>query len=362
MNKMSPWACYYGDFQARNYSSNKGPEKGSISAQCTFEHGIYSGPLITSEGEIIIALSESVVFLDNGLNTTFEQTLCTPRALALWKKNKILAGCLDGISCIDGRGQMTKTSLSEEFRKGALTPFMYMTEGIQHRVYALTGDAIFCLDDDLRVSWSENIASKFGLFGGWRMAISDTGEVFVAGAFSWSNEEDQIEHAGYLGAFSPKGEFLWQKNHELDELPTSSGFSLRLSATGKHIWLSDSGVVCFNQEGRELWRSEDEEGTTQFFSIIDDAEVIHCQKQELLAVSEKNGFEARKLLTLKGWPHEIVTDSSRNLYVLGSEGLEAWSHSGEQLFHIPGLIGDKIAVGDGFLIVSSRRGKISVVS
>jgi len=362
MIKMSPWKCYYGDFQARNYSSNQGPVKGSISAQCTFEHGIYSGPIISSDGEIVIALSESVVFLDTGLNVIFEQSLCTPRALTLWKKNKILAGCIDGISCIDGKGQMTRTSLSEEFKKGALTPFMYMAEGPHHKVYALTGDAIFCLDEDLHVSWTENIASKFGLFGGWRIAVNDSGEVFVAGAFSWNNEDDQIEHAGYLGAFSPKGEFLWQKNHELDELPTSSGFSLRLSATLQHVWLSDSGVVCFNRDGRELWRGEDEEGTTQFFAIIDDAEVIHAQKQELMAVSEQDGFNARKLLTLKGWPHEIVADRDKNLYILGSEGLEAWNIKGEQLFHIPGLIGDKIALGDGFLIVSSRRGKISFVS
>jgi hypothetical protein len=361
MRKVSPWSCQYGDFQARNYSSYPGPLRGVVTAQGTFEHGIYYNPLITPEGETVVALKDSIVMLDRKLNTTWEQRLCEPRALALCDNGSLLVGCKDGIAFIRNKQIEMNSPLPEALKKETLTPFIYIVEGPSERLYTLTGDAVFCLDKKLDVLWAESLSARFGLFGGWRMAINDAGEVFVSGAFSWTNEDESIEYAGYLGALSSGGEFLWQKNHDIDCLPTRTGLSLRLSVTSKGVWLSDGGAVSYDIDGKEVWRSETAEGTTQIHAITPLNEVIYAEMQELMIVSEKNDLKPRRLLKLRGWPHEICTDCHNNLYVLSTEGLEGWSPNGDQLFLINGLIGDKIAIGEGFLLVSTRRGKISLI-
>jgi hypothetical protein len=361
MRKASPWSCQYGDFQARNYSSYPGPSTGVVTAQSTFEHGIFYNPLITPGGETVIALKDSVVMLDRKLTTVRDHHLCEPRALALCEDGKLLVGCKDGISFIRDKEFEKTIPLPEALKRETLTPFVYIVEGPSERLYTLTGDAVFCLDDKLDVQWSESLSKRFGLFGGWRMAINDHGVVFVSGAFSWTNEDESTEYAGYLGALSPQGEFLWQKNHDIDCLPTRTGLSLRLSVTSHGVWLSDGGAVSYDIEGNEIWRSETAEGTTQIHAITPHDEVIYADMQELHSVSEKNGFKSRHLLKLQGWPHEICIDCHDNIYVLSTDGLEGWSARGERLFLIKGLIGDKIAIGEGFLIVSTRRGKISLI-
>ena len=359
----SPWPSQFGDFQSRNYSPYSGPKSGTVTAQCTFENGLYYVPLINSRGEIIVALKDSIAKLDRKLNKIWEHPLCSPRTLTLLNDRTLLIGCNDGIACLYENNILKTIPLPEEFKKSSLTPFVYMVEGPDEKLYTLTGDAIFCLDlsEEINVLWSENLASRFGLFGGWRMAITQNGGVFVSGAFSWLGEDGCNEYAGYLGALSSRGEFLWQKNHELDSLPTSTGMTMRLTTSLNEIWLSDSGAVSYDFEGKELWRSEDEEGTTQLYVGTPGNEIIYAEKQELKIVSEQESFTPRVLLTLRGWPHEICLDRDNVLYNISTEGLEAWELSGKPLFQIKGLTGDKIVLGDEFLLVSSRRGRISLI-
>jgi len=78
-------------------------------------------------------------------------------------------------------------------------------------------------------------------------------------------------------------------------------------------------------------------------------------------LTSRKGFSQTRLFTPQGWPHEICCDRDNNLYALSTEGLEAWSPDGNLLFELKGLIGDRIALGEGYIVVSSRRGKISII-
>ncbi|MDQ7824198.1 MAG: hypothetical protein RDV48_15455 [Candidatus Eremiobacteraeota bacterium] len=361
MKKMSPWPCQYGNSQARNQASAAGPRRGLVTAQCTFENGVFYTPLIGENDEIVIALRESIIMLDRHLKRKWEKDLCSPRTLAFWGKGKLVIGCTDGLAHIDSSKKLTILPLPDEFKKGSLTPFIHIVAGPSNNLYALTGDAVFCMNEDFEILWSENLAARFGLFGGWRMALSKGGQVFISGAFSWSTEDESKEYAGYLAALSEKGEFLWQKNHDLDSLPTSSGISLRLTTSDSELWLSDAGAACYDFDGNLRWRDQDEEKIAFVQAISNDNQAVLTRKEEVFSLSSQNNFHEHHIAMLNGWPHEMVMDSERVLYILTSEGLEGWSYSGEQIFEIKGIIGDRISIGNGYLVVSSRRGKITVV-
>ena len=339
----------------------RGPVQGIVSAQRTFDDGIFYAPLITCQNEIIVALKNSIIIMDKKLNIIWEQHLSLPRTLTLTSDNRLIVGCNDGLVIIDRDRKINTFALSDEFRQGTMTPFTYMVEGPGRKFYTLTGDAVFCLKEDLSVLWTESMAKLFGLIGGWRMAVHSGGMVFVSGAFSWCDNEGFTDYAGYLCAIADNGEVLWQKNHEIDELPTNTGLSLRLITTSRGIWLSDSGAVHFDLEGHEIWRSPNEEGTTQLFAVMEHDKIIFSQDKELLFLSDSKTFHPEKLLSPRGWPHEICSDGNKCLYILGTEGLEAWDSKGLSLFQLNGLIGERVAMGEEFLVVASKRGKISVI-
>lgn len=350
------------DFYTYNYFSYPGPQDGTVSAQRTFSTGLFNMPIINKNDEIILVLRDSVTILNRNLDTVWEQSLTTPRTILPLSQGGILIGCGDNITFIDEKRNIKSSSLPEAIRKTSLTPFTQIYEGLDNRLYFLTGDALFCLDRNLNLIWSENLAQRFGLFGGWRLAICKNSQVFVSGAFSWISADDTIEYAGYLGSISPTGEFLWQKNHCIDSLPTSTGLSLRLAITSKNVWISERGAVAFDFDGYEVWRSDDEEGTTQIFAITPDDTVIFSQKQELLTVSEKDNYAQKSLISLYGWPHDVCLDNRKNIFTLSTEGLEAWKFDGEQIFRIDGLIGDNISIGNNILLVCSKRGKLSLIT
>ncbi len=356
------WSCEASSCFGSYRSAGVGPKEGRIVSQKTFDSGLVDFPVIDFKSRVAFLLRNKIVFLDALSGEEDYLELSCPKSLLAYDKG-LLAVTKDAFFISSFDGTTKKIPFSEEIASILPNGLLHMSVSKDRKLYGISGETVVCIDmDKWIVVWSENLTSKFGYSGNWHFVLDDENRLFVGSAISWLGDEGP-EYAGYLIAFSPFGELLWQRNRDLDSLPTANGMKLRMAAYGKRLWFSEDGVVVYDFDGNEVWRDWSMDESVSLMAINSKNSILFMKSDEICSLSPDiaDDYSMDFLTSINGAFIDAGVDSEDNIYVLTTEGLFAFNSKGKQIFSLPGLTGERICIGKSFMAVSSKAGKITLI-